>query len=86
MDMNTLKELRKLNKKDLMNALGMERRSDDSLLPMIGCFAVGMLAGLGAGLLLAPKSGRETREELLEQAEALHHKAEEAVNDHVQAH
>lgn len=86
MDMNTLKELRNLNKKDLMQALGMERRSEDSILPLLGSFAVGMLAGLGAGILLAPKSGRETREELLDHAESVHHKAEEAVNEHVQAH
>jgi gas vesicle protein len=33
-----------------------------------GGFVVGAIAGVVAGLLLAPKSGRETREQLLGQA------------------
>lgn len=46
-----------------------------------GAFVVGALLGAGAALLLAPKSGRETQEELKEQVQKWKGVAEDRVRD-----
>lgn len=60
--MNTdfINELRNMDKNDVLNALGLETRrsSSDMVLPVLGIFTSGLIVGLGAGLLLAPKSGQ----------------------------
>ena len=43
----------------------------------LGKLALGVSLGIGAGLLFAPKSGKETREELKEKIEELAKKAKE---------
>src|SRR5258708_1353090 len=40
------------------------RAAADWILPTLGVFGVGVLVGAGVGLLLAPKPGRELREDL----------------------
>ncbi len=47
----------------------------------LGAFVIGALIGAGAALLLAPKSGRETQEELREQVKKWKAVAEERVKD-----
>jgi gas vesicle protein len=47
----------------------------------LGWFFLGALAGAAAALLLAPKSGRETRELLAEQSGELVRKAQQAADD-----
>ena len=63
---NDLKDLRKLDKDDLLNLIGLETRKDttDYLLPALGAFTVGVLLGVGVGLMLAPKPGNELRTDL----------------------
>jgi len=58
--------LKKLDKDDLLNLVGLETRRDavDTLLPVVGAFAAGILVGAGLGLLLAPKSGNQLRDDL----------------------
>lgn len=61
-----LKDLKKLDKDDVLNLIGLETRKDatDYLLPALGAFTVGVLLGVGVGLMLAPKPGNELRNDL----------------------
>ncbi len=63
---NDLKDLKKLDKDDLLQLIGLETRKDatDYLLPALGAFTVGVLLGVGVGLMLAPKPGNELRNDL----------------------
>jgi gas vesicle protein len=49
-----------------MTLIGLETRRDtaETILPVLGAFAAGILVGAGLGLLLAPKRGTELREDL----------------------
>ncbi len=62
----TLRNLKDLDKDDLLRMIGLQTRRSvaESLLPVIAIFGVGVLVGTGVGLLLAPKPGRELREDL----------------------
>ena len=62
-----LHDLKDMDKNDLLGILGLETKPSDAarLLAAIGTFGVGLLVGAGVALLLAPKPGRELREELL---------------------
>ncbi|MDC0715158.1 YtxH domain-containing protein [Stigmatella sp. ncwal1] len=64
--MFTARDLKKLDKDDLLNLIGLETRKDtaDYLLPALGAFTVGVLLGVGVGVLLAPKPGQELRTDL----------------------
>ncbi|MFZ5472001.1 MAG: YtxH domain-containing protein [Myxococcota bacterium] len=63
-----LKELKDLDKDDVLEVLGLQSRRTavDYLLPAVGIFSVGVLVGAGIGLLLAPKPGAELRHDLRE--------------------
>lgn len=63
LNLNTLK---KMDKDDLLNLIGLETRRStaEDMLPVLGAFAAGMLVGAGIGLLLAPKPGNELRGDL----------------------
>ena len=60
------KKLRNIDKDDLLEYLGVEtkRTTMDWLVPTVVTFGVGMLVGAGIGLMLAPKSGADLREDL----------------------
>ena len=61
-----LKELRHLDKDDILDMLGLETKSSTAgwIAGTLGTFGLGLLVGAGLGLLLAPKPGRELREDL----------------------
>lgn len=63
------KRMSKYDKEDILAAIGLEpkRGAVDVIIPAVGFFAVGILAGVGLGLLFAPKPGYELREDLTEQ-------------------
>jgi hypothetical protein len=63
-----LTDLRHLDKDDILAALGLETKSSTGawLAGTLGTFGVGLLVGAGLGLMLAPKPGRELREDLRE--------------------
>lgn len=50
----------------LLQAIGLQQRKSVAaiVLPSIGMFSVGLLAGAGLGLLFAPRKGKELRDEL----------------------
>ena len=63
-----LKDLRNLDKDDLLGVLGLETKTSTGawLAGALGMFGVGLLVGAGLGLLLAPKPGRELRDDIRE--------------------
>jgi hypothetical protein len=60
------KQISSLEKDDILKLFGVEERRStmDYIMPALGLFSVGLLVGAGIGLLLAPKPGRELRDDL----------------------
>jgi hypothetical protein len=58
-----LKSLKDLDKDEILSMLGLSTRRSTAgwVSGTLGVFGVGMLAGAGIGLMLAPKTGRELR-------------------------
>jgi hypothetical protein len=67
------KRLRNIDSDDLLSMLGLERRHTalDAAIPTGLAFLAGAAAGAGIALLLAPKSGREVRQDLSNRASEL---------------
>jgi hypothetical protein len=64
-DMSTLKALKNMDGDDVLETLGLRRRSSfDWLAPAVTALGVGILVGAGLGLMLAPKSGSDLRDDL----------------------
>lgn len=62
-----LKDLKKLDADDLLEYMGLQRKSSaDWIVPAISALGVGLLVGAGLGLLFAPKEGSELRRGLRE--------------------
>ncbi len=61
-----LKDIKDLDKSQILGMLGLEERTTTSsmLLRSLGLIGLGALVGAGVGLLYAPRSGRELREDL----------------------
>jgi hypothetical protein len=63
--MLSLKDLKKLDRDDLLDLVGLQRSSsNDWIAPALTALGVGLLVGAGLGLLLAPKAGSELRNDL----------------------
>lgn len=79
--MMKLKELRNLDKDDILEMMGLQTRSSTAawLAGTLGTFGVGLLVGAGIGLLLAPKPGRELREDLRDRFRRIPSDANEAM-------
>jgi hypothetical protein len=62
------KDLRHLDKDEILGLLGLETRSSTAatVAGTLGTFGIGLLVGAGIALLLAPKPGRQLREDLRE--------------------
>jgi gas vesicle protein len=77
----TLKELRNLDKDDILDMLGLEtKRSGTSFIAgTLGTFGVGLLVGAGIALMLAPKPGRELRDDIRDKLRRAPHDADEAL-------
>lgn len=73
------RSLRDFSTDDILSALGLERRSTpvEAAIPTALAFVAGIAAGAGVALLLAPKSGRETRQDLSSRASQLTSRASE---------
>ena len=57
------------------------RRNNDNTGAILGSLFVGALAGAVAALLLAPQSGKETRDQLTDEADKLRREIEKYAND-----
>jgi len=65
--MLTLKDLKKLDRDDLLELVGLQRaNSNEWVAPALTALGVGLLVGVGVGLLLAPKPGADLRHDLRE--------------------
>ena len=79
--MMKLKELRKLDKDDILEMMGLQSRTSTGawLAGTLGTFGVGLLVGAGLGLLMAPKAGRELREDLRDRFRRVPSDADDAI-------
>ena len=69
--MLSLKDLKKLDRDDLLDLVGLQRASsNDWVAPALTALGVGLLVGVGVGLLLAPKPGAELRNDLRDKLRA----------------
>jgi hypothetical protein len=61
-----LHDIRNMDKDDFLGLLGLETKHSftNRLLGSLGTFGIGLLVGIGAGLLLAPKTGSALRQDL----------------------
>ena len=61
-----MKDLKDITKEDIFAALGLQptKTTVDYILPALGVFGAGILVGVGVGMLVAPKPGRQLREEI----------------------
>lgn len=59
-------DLRDMDKDDLLGYLGLQskRTFTSELLGTLGTFGIGLLVGAGVALLLAPKPGRDLRQDI----------------------
>jgi len=80
---NTIKELKNIDRDDILNALGLQSRrsSVDYVLPALTLFGAGLATGIGIGMLLAPKSGRKLRRELGRTVDSVRDRAREAIEE-----
>jgi hypothetical protein len=76
------KNLSSYDREDILAAIGLEpkRSTSQVVVPAIGFFAVGILAGVGLGMLFAPKPGYELREDLSEQMKGAVKKGQDMAN------
>ena len=77
-----LKDVRNMDKDDLLGLLGLETKSSTSawLAGALGTFGLGLLVGAGIGLMLAPKPGRELREDIRDRLRRAPEALDEAVS------
>ncbi len=68
-----------VDKDDILEMIGLESRrsSAERMVPSLALFGAGILLGVGLGLMLAPKPGRELREDLKDRLAKGHNGAPE---------
>ncbi len=61
-----LHDLKDMDKDDFLGMIGLQskRSFTNELLGTLGTFGIGLLVGAGVALLLAPKPGRELRDDI----------------------
>ena len=64
--MELIKQLGKLDRDDLLEAIGLESKKSagDYVVPGLLIFGAGLAVGAGLGMLLAPRPGAELRNQL----------------------
>jgi hypothetical protein len=70
----TVDQLRSLGKDDLLNLFGLETRrtGSDYVLPALALLGAGVAIGVGVGLMIAPRSGKELREDITQRLQQNH--------------
>lgn len=68
-----LTDLKNLSGDDLLDVLGLQKRTSTpaAALEAVGLFGAGVIVGAAVALLLAPKSGRELRDDLNQKIRAV---------------
>lgn len=70
------------NKKDILSALGLEQESSFWTAALAG-FGVGCLVGAAVAIMVAPKSGRELRSDLMEKGRDLISRGKEEIGSNL---
>ncbi|HXU73995.1 MAG TPA: YtxH domain-containing protein [Polyangia bacterium] len=68
------------NKRDILNALGLETESNFWTVALAG-FGVGCLVGAAVAIMVAPKSGRELRNDIMERGRDLMQRGKEELKE-----
>jgi hypothetical protein len=81
--MDTIKELKNLDKNDILGALGLQTKGNviDTVIPALGVFGAGLLIGTALGMLVAPKTGKAMRKQIGRRANEVYDRAAEAVDE-----
>jgi hypothetical protein len=76
-----LSDISDLSKEDILSAAGLATKhsTTERVLGALGFFGVGLLVGVGAALLFAPKSGQGLREDIGERFRRVRDREEEIV-------
>lgn len=76
-----LKDIRNMDKDDVLAMLGLETKSSTGawLAGTLGTFGIGLLIGAGIGLMLAPKPGRQLREDIRDKLRRAPNEVEETI-------
>ena len=76
-----LKELRNFDKDDILEMMGLQTKSSTGawVAGTLATFGIGLLVGAGVGMLLAPKAGRELRDDLRDRLRRIPEDANDAV-------
>jgi gas vesicle protein len=76
-----LKDIKNLDKDEILGLLGLETKSSTGewLAGTLTTFGVGLLVGAGIALMLAPKPGRELREDIRDRLRRAPEALDEAV-------
>lgn len=63
---NFRKSFQDLDRERMLEMVGLERRRSgaERFLPVFALFGVGILVGVGVGMIVAPRPGRELREDI----------------------
>ena len=77
-----LRDFGGLDRDDVLRFIGLQRRRSVGtfIATGVGFFTAGLLMGAGAALLLAPKTGRDLREDLRERLRRVPQDAENAAS------
>jgi gas vesicle protein len=77
-----LTDLRNLDKDEILGMLGLETKTSTGawLAGSLGTFGVGLLVGAGIALMLAPKPGRELREDIRDRLRRAPEDLDEAIS------
>lgn len=83
--LNQIRDFSKdLSPQMVLESLGIRRREPDMtdlIVPVLAAFGVGCLAGAAVGLLLAPSSGEDLREDIADRASKLADQARDAAQN-----
>lgn len=89
------KSFHDLDRERMLEMIGLERRRNAAqrVLPIVALFGVGLVVGVGVGMMVAPRTGRELREDLKgrfqqqlpKAAELIHAAADKLENPHASA-
>ena len=72
-----------LSRDQMAEAMGLNRQhsTGEMIVPAMAIFGAGLLVGAGLGLLLAPKSGAELRQDIAESVDDIKGKSTDLIHD-----
>lgn len=73
-----LNDIRSMDKENILKSIGLQpyQSAAWTAIPGIALFGIGVLVGAGVGMLFAPKSGQELRDDISERVASLKNRAQ----------